>query len=173
MATGNKGGRPKTPTVLKALRGTLQPCRENKLEPKPKAELPKMPRTLKGTDGGSWKKLGKKLEAMRVITGMDEMSFELLCGVYGAYIGARNALWIEDVSRPGKYIYEPMYEVVVTNKDGSTYEYMKTRPEVAIVSDTWRRLEKMLSNFGLTPSSRSKIQTIPDGKDDSNPFDDI
>ena len=173
MATGNAGGRPTKPTALKALQGTLQPCRTNKREPKPKVELARCPHNLKGTDGGAWLKLGKKLELMKVITGMDEMAFELLCGTYAEYIGARGALWVEDVSRPGKYIYDPMYEVSITNKDGSTSEYMKTRPEVAIVSDCWRRLEKMLSNFGLTPSSRSKVQTVGGDDDKTNPFDKI
>lgn len=172
MSVGNAGGRPRKPTALKALTGTLQPCRTNKKEPKPVAELPRMPKTLKGTDAGSWSSLGKKLEAMKVITDMDAMSFELLCGTYAEYIGARNALWVE-IGSTGKYIYEPMYEVSITNKDGSTSEYMKVRPEVAIVSDTWRRLEKMLSNFGLTPASRSKVQTVGGDNKDENPFDKI
>jgi len=173
MSIGNAGGRPRKPTSLKALKGTLQPCRENKKEPKPKVELPEIPETLKGMDGGAWENLGRKLEAMKVISGMDQMAFELLCGVYAEYIGARRPLWVEDVANPGKFIYEPMYEVSITNKDGSTSEYMKARPEVAIVSDAWRRLEKMLSNFGLTPSSRSKIQTIDNNDKNENPFDKI
>ena len=100
MATGNAGGRPRIPTVLKKLRGTLQPCRTNKLEPNPEVQIPEMPETLKGTDAGSWETLGKKLKAMGVITDMDQMAFELLCGVYAEYVALRSVLWVEDVSRP-------------------------------------------------------------------------
>ena len=173
MAIGNAGGRPRKPTALKKLKGTLQPCRTNKLEPNPEVQIPEMPETLKGTDAGSWETLGKKLKAMGVITDLDQMAFELLCGVYAEYVALRSALWVEDVSRPGNYIYEPMYEVSVTNKDGSTNEYMKTRPEVAILSDAWRRLDKMLSNFGLTPSARSKVTMTDGGTKNQTPYDDL
>jgi len=56
---------------------------------------------------------------------------------------------------------------VIIEKKGRVYELLtpggkvfRARPEVALASDAWRRAQRMLVEFGLTPASRSKVSAL-------------
>ncbi len=58
----------------------------------------------------------------------------------------------------------------VVESKGATYEtvtqtgsaIVRQRPEVALAADAWRRTAAMMQQFGLTPSSRTRITvTLP------------
>lgn len=51
----------------------------------------------------------------------------------------------------------PTYET--TTPTGSVM--FRTRPEVALANDAWRRATVMLQQFGLTPASRPKVDARP------------
>ena len=45
-------------------------------------------------------------------------------------------------------------------------------PQVAIASDAWRRSMTMLTQFGLTPASRSKVSALG-GDGEKDPFEEM
>ncbi len=148
-------GRKAVPTHIKLLRGNPGKRALNKREPKPARGVPRMPAHLSRRAKAAWKSIGPALDAMGVLTLADAKALELLCDVYAEYRAARE----------------------VTERDGLTYETFgptgsmtRPRPEVAIASDAWRRMASMLREFGMTPSSRTKVSTA--GADDKpgNPF---
>lgn len=96
---------------------------------------------------------------MGVLTLADGKALELLCDAYAEYREARSVCEREGMT----------YESV--SEHGSMW---RARPEVAIASDAWRRIASMLREFGLTPSSRTKVQTTGEGADKpANPFKEL
>lgn len=90
---------------------------------------------------------------MRILTMADGPALALLCDAYAEYLEARE----KTSGRKGK-----TYET--TTAQGGTM--IRPRPEVAMASDAWRRVQRMLSEFGLTPSSRAKVVVRPKEEED-------
>ena len=55
---------------------------------------------------------------------------------------------------------------------GNWYRSHRPYPQVAIASDAMKRALRMLTEFGLTPASRSKVSALG-GDDNSDPLADI
>lgn len=135
------------PTPLKLLRGTARNDRTNPREPQPKRGAPPIPRGLHRRAAATWKRLAPMLDRSGVLTEADATALELLCDALSDYHQASEVL----------------------RKEGSTYTTTtpagdvmhRPRPEVAQRNDAWQRVAKMLSEFGLTPSSRSKVVADP------------
>jgi len=151
-------GRKPVPTHIKIVRGNPGKRALPATEPRPAAGIPKMPGKLSTRARRAWKSIGPELERMGVLTVADGTALELLCDAYAEWRDAR--------------------DVVI--RDGATYETVskhgtmtRTRPEVAIASDAWRRIAVMLREFGLTPSSRTKVDRVPNDKPEANPFADL
>lgn len=142
--------RPRKPTPLKVLHGTVRPARANPAEPKPAtlSTRARPPEWLGPRAVEAWADLLPVLRKMGVLTTADPMAFALLCDALGEYIEARE--WVQS--------HEDVY--AVTGKDG-VVGYRK-RPEVEIAQDAWRRAKTMLTEFGLTPAARSRVSGIPD-----------
>lgn len=149
-------GRPPKPTALKLLQGTAQPCRTNKNEPQLEPKAPTCPRHIKGKKRWAYRRLIRVIDPMKVMTKADAIALELAAAAY-----AEMVLASEVVEEQG-FTYESEKE------DGGIL--IKTRPEVLIASDAWRRLEKMISHFGISPSSRTRVSVIKQLKE-KDPFD--
>lgn len=149
-------GRKPTPSHLRILKGNPGKRAANRREPKPTKGVPRMPAHLTPKAKSAWKSIGPELARMGVLTLADGPALELLCDAYAEYRAARD----------------------VVRADGATYESVsvhgamtRVRPEVAIAADAWRRVASMLREFGLTPSSRTKVAVAGDGADaPANPF---
>ena len=97
-----------------------------------------------------WKKISVDLDNIGVLTIVDETALEILCETYSEWRAACESL---------KSYGSPTFETVT--KDGSIM--FRNRPEVAVKADTERRMKAMLTEFGLTPASRTKVA----GRDDN------
>lgn len=144
-----------TPTALRVLRGNPGKRPMNKREPKPLRGLPRTPAHLSPRAKAAWKSIGGELDRMGVMTAADATALELLSTAYADYRAAHD----------------------VITKEGQTYESISTygtlrrqRPEVAIASEAWRQIASMLREFGLTPSSRTKVATTGGADESDNPF---
>lgn len=145
-------GRKPKPTALKVLQGNPGKRPLNKREPKPPAGMPKCPTWLDGMARAAWLELAPLLEQTKVVTESDRKALELLCDAYSEYRRTRE----------------------IVRKQGATYEALteggsimiRPRPEVTMAQDAWKRVRAMLQEFGLTPSSRSKIQVVQDAAED-------
>ena len=151
-------GRKPKPSHLKAITGNAGKRAANKREPKPRKGIPPCPGHLSLRAKAAWKRLGPELEAMGVLTVADGMALELLVSAYAEYRDAQDL-----VDREGK-----TYETV--SQSGSVM--VRARPEVAMASDAWRRMRAMLAEFGLTPSSRSRVNAA-DPEREADPFEEL
>jgi P27 family predicted phage terminase small subunit len=146
-------GRKPKPTSLKVLNGNAGKRPLNKNEPKTTPGISRCPSWLSPKAKTAWKEIGGHLKNMNVLNVEDSKALELLCDAYSEWRDAR----------------------AVIQREGSTYETDTengvrhwNRPEVSVANDAWRRVKSMLSEFGLTPSSRSKIQV--NGSEADDPF---
>jgi P27 family predicted phage terminase small subunit len=147
-------GPPRVPTKLKLIRGTYRADRANRAEPQPKPGRPVQPENLSAGANRAWRKFSAMLDEMGVLTRADAMALECLCWAVADLEEARRAL----AARDGlTYMNE-------TTAGGLTY---RAYPELKLIAEDDHRLQGWLSRFGLTPSDRSKISTVP--KDDPDP----
>ena len=149
-------GPPPKPTALKLLQGRAGKRALNKKEPKPKAKRPKVPAHLSPKAKTAFRNVCDLLEDMGVLTIADGLALEMMCDAYSEWRDLRKA--IEK---------EPTYETTSTSGD----KVIKARPEVAMASDAWKRVKSMAAEFGLTASSRTKLQvTEPEEVDPLDAF---
>lgn len=141
-------GRKAQPTKLKLLKGTGRADRINEHEPKtePVTEM-KPPAYLNNTAKIAFRDLVKMVGAdgMNVLADADKTALAMLCDQYSIYRQARKdvkskGLTFETVGRNGKQV--------------------KARPEVQIMNNAWDRVAKMMVEFGLTPSARSRVSEV-------------
>ncbi|TDN38271.1 phage terminase small subunit P27 family [Hymenobacter sp. UV11] len=151
-------GRPRKPTAQKALGGTLQPSRTNPHEPTADVYLPTPPDWLSDRAKQYWGEIGAVLLSMKLTTVADGPALQLLTEALAEWAEAR-----EFVNREGM-----SYEIYT--KQGGVMH--RAYPQVAIASDAWRRASSMLTQFGLTPASRSKVSALG-GEDGKDPFEEM
>jgi P27 family predicted phage terminase small subunit len=138
-------GRPRKPTTLKKLGGTLQPSRENPLEPVPEIALGVPPNWLSATAREYWNDIGGLLLQMKLVSYGDTAALMLLTDVLAEWCAVRKI-----IQKKGR-----TYQIIT--EGGMTF---KARPEVAMEADLWRRAHRMLVEFGLTPAARSKVSAL-------------
>ena len=153
-------GRKPLATEVKKMNGTFikNPKYENKKEPKPKKGWP-TPTELVSADPKAlekWNETCQILEECNVLTTADRDLLELFCINHSQYYAL-----VEKVAKIG-IINE------FVNSRGETV--MKRSPYQAELGKIADRQQKLLTEFGLTPSSRSRIQTVSDS-DAESPFD--
>jgi len=90
-----------------------------------------------------------------VVAEIDTFALQMFSDAWEDYIAAR-----EVIRRDG-----PTY--ATTTNTGDTM--WRPRPELAMMNNAWDRLKKIIPEFGLTPSSRAKI----DAKDEVQDIDDL
>ena len=155
-------GRKRTPTTILDLRGAFRAHperkRKRKREPKAPAGVPPCPKHLRRLARATWNRIGAYLVQLGVMTTVDHHALELLVRAYVDYHRAQSVL----------------------ERCGSTYtirtasgRVIRPRPEVAIAREAWNRTLRALTEFGLTPASRTRLETTdPDAgapTDDDGP----
>lgn len=134
------------PTEIKKQRGTLRSDRVNKNEPTPPLGIPPVPTWLTEEGQKSFIELAKLLHDMSVLTRADELSLTLLCDSFSDYKHAKDV-----INKLG-----PTQDV--TSREGHTKTIQ--RPEVLIANQSFTRVFQLLKEFGLTPSSRAKVNAM-------------
>jgi P27 family predicted phage terminase small subunit len=144
------------PTVLKVLRGTYRASRANVAEPQPQLGAPPKPPRLSPLGAEVWDELARQLKQLKVLTRADGHALELACEALAEWRAA-----LDVVQREGT-----TYKAVT--KSGSV---LLPHPSVRQAADAWRRAQRMLVEFGLTPSSRTRVSVPPDAaRGGQNPF---
>jgi len=151
-------GRKPLATEVKKQKGSfiVQPGRENKLEPKPPKGWPEKTELVLSDPLASqkWDETCQLLEKMMVLSKADRDLLELFCMNYSQYIAL-----LRKVQKSG--IVGEML-----NHRGEVV--LKRSPYQAELSRITDRQAKLLAEFGLTPSSRSRIVTVGDKKPESS-----
>ena len=133
-------GRKPQPTALKVLKGTFDknPQRRNREEPTPPVSRPTCPRHLTRTAKAEWKRMVKELELLGVLTKVERGSLEQYCQTYSEWRHAHKT-----IEEDGRY-----YQ----GQNG-----MIEHPAGRAMRAHAAMLAKYLIEFGMTPSSRTRL----------------
>jgi P27 family predicted phage terminase small subunit len=135
-----RGRKPK-PTALKVLEGNPGNRKLNKNEPKPNALVSPCPDWLEDEAKAEWERTGKVLAQTGVLTEVDTTAFAGYCQAYARWKEAE-----EYLTENGSIVRTP---------NG----YLQQVPQVSIAQTNLKIVLKFCEQFGLTPSSRSRIVT--------------
>lgn len=141
-----KGRRP-TPTSLKIIRGNPGKRSLSKDEPTPQAVCPPPPAVLSATAKKHWKVVAKQLYEADIMTVLDIDALTIYCEAY--------ARWVE----AGKAIQKEGAIITQKNHNGKV-EYLKQNPYLQIQQKAFDQMKAMLVEFGMSPSSRTRVRTV-------------
>jgi len=132
-------GRKPIPTALKILHGNTGHRPLNANEPQPDVEIPDCPDYIQGEARDQWHLIGPPLESAGVLTKLDAVSLAMLANSIARWVRAE-----EMVRKTGE---------VLKSADGGFYQ----NPYLSVSNRAWEQMNKMLVEFGMTPSSRSRV----------------
>lgn len=138
-------GRKPKPTILRLLQGNPGKRELPKNEPKPakpKGSVPKAPRHLTDAAKRQWRVVAKQLAGANILTELDAHALALYCEAYARY---RNAS--EQIEKFGAVVKAPSGFPVQS-------------PFLAIANKALEQMTKLMIEFGMTPSSRTRVHTI-------------
>lgn len=132
-------GRKPKPTALKELEGNPGKRELNTKEPKPDATAPSCPEWLSKEAREEWERICPFLEKAGLLTQVDRAALAGYCQSYANWQNAEKHIAAE----------------------GSTFEtpngYQQQTPWVSIAQTNKKDVLKFCAEFGMTPSSRSRI----------------
>lgn len=133
-------GRPRKPTAVKKLQGTLQKCRTNQNEPKPAGELKRVepPEFLTDTAKEIWR-YALEMAPEGLLTSLDFGIFTEWVVGYDAFV----------------HLSAAMKETGTIQKDADGN--VRVNDILHHITKTASILNKLQNDMGFTPASRSKI----------------
>ena len=136
------GPRP-LPTSIKVLRGTQRADRLNRNEPAVRIAVPPCPRHLSGEAKKEWRRMGKELAVLGLLTTIDRAALALYCQAWGRWVEAEDAL--------------RKYGTMVKSPNG----FPMQSPYLAMANKAMEQLRALLTEFGMSPSSRTRVHAQP------------
>lgn len=135
-----RGRKPK-PTALKELEGFPGKRKPNANEPKPRPGTPPCPQSLSPKARQEWKRITAELRALNLLTQLDRAALAIYCNAWARWVEAE-----EQVAKLG---------AVVKSPSGFPIQ----NPYLAIANAAGEHMRKIMTEFGLTPASRTRIST--------------
>ena len=132
-----KGRKPK-PQAAKDLAGNPGRRKAGKAVAPP-VEVPDCPPHLKGEARAEWKRISTELLQMGVIARIDRSALAMYCMAWSRWVAAEAVLENEGP--------------VLTGAQGGTYQ----NPQLSVANGAMEQMRKILVEFGMTPSSRSRV----------------
>jgi len=146
-------GRKPTPTKLKLLHGNPGRRPLNAREPKPKAGLPPCPSSLKGTARAAWRQIAKMLRDAGIGTALDRHAMILLVDAWVTWDTATTTL-----RQSGLLVKSPS-------------GFPMQSPLLAIANRAHEQIVRLLAEFGMTPSARTRVHVeVPQAPDPLQEF---
>ncbi len=133
------GGRRPKPTAIKRLEGNPGRRRLNRREPKPDPTMPEPPALLEGEARAEWDRMAPLLHKLTLLTKVDGAALALHCLAWERLVIAQAKL-----REHGQVVFSP---------NGCPIQ----SPYLAIVNKASEQVMRALVEFGMTPSSRSRI----------------
>ena len=143
---GRDMGRKPKPTALKLLEGNPGKRELNKHEPKPTDGMPVCPDWLSADAKEEWNRLAAVMKNMGILSEVDQAAFAVYCQTWARWKEAQ-----EHIDREGSTFMTDTGQI-------------KKNPWVAIANEWQGKLMSAASEFGLTPSSRTRIVAANDKK---------
>jgi len=136
-------GRKPKPTALRRAQGNPGHRPLNKNEPQPTG-IPKCPAHLDADAKKEWKRISRELISLGLLTSIDRAALAAYCSCWSRWVNAD-----QQVQKFGAVIKSPKSGFPVQN------------PYVGIANTALNHMRRYLTEFGMTPSSRSRIQVAP------------
>lgn len=153
-------GRKPKPIALRVLEGNPghRPIPADSPEPELPAECPAPPSYLSRMAKIEWRRVAPELYRLGLLKGLDVQPLAIYCQAYADLRKAQEVL-----NRDGlTYIH--------VNKAGE--ENLTVRPEHYIVQACMKQIKVFCTEFGMTPSSRSRL-SLPSEKIDGDGLEDL
>jgi P27 family predicted phage terminase small subunit len=135
-----RGRKPK-PTVLKIREGNPGKRALNDREPTPADGVPDRPEMLIGEAAAEWDRVSQVLAEMGLLTRADRSALAAYCTAYARWLQAE-----EQVAKFGTIVKSP--------EKG----FPMKSPYLTVADQALETMRKFMVEFGLTPSSRSRIR---------------
>jgi P27 family predicted phage terminase small subunit len=143
-----RGRKPK-PTKLKLLEGNPGKRRINTEEPQPPKGTPEPPNFLDEEARAEWFRTATILQEMGLLSLADRSALAAYCTAYSRWVAAE-----AQVKKYGTIVKSP-------NKG-----FPMKSPYLTVADQSLETMRKFMVEFGLTPSSRSRIRTPGSAKAD-------
>ena len=137
-----RGRKPK-PSKLRLLQGNAGKRPINKREPQPAPSVPDPPEHLSELARQEWTRMAGQLATLGLLTDLDRAAFAAYCQTYARWIDAEEA-----IKKTGTIVKAP-----------SNYPILS--PYLSIANRALDQMRAFMTEFGLTPSSRSRIAVGP------------
>lgn len=135
-------GRKPLPTELKLIKGTARKCRVSKLEPRPSPSTPSAPEHVKGYAREEWGRVTDELARLGLLTLVDRAALAAYCVAYSRWRQAEELLESEGL--------------VTSTTNGNVIQ----NPLVGVANKAMELMHKFLTEFGMTPSARSRVRPV-------------
>jgi len=139
------------PTALKIFKNTARKDQLNEFEPAPARDQIQPPDNLSDGALKNWGLVVEQLKSAGIMTNLDNQALGLYCEAYSRWCEANSK-----IAEHGMVIKAPS-------------GYPVQSPYLSISNKAFEQMRAMLSEFGMTPSSRSRIKAEP--KEIVNEFD--
>jgi P27 family predicted phage terminase small subunit len=136
-------GRKPKPTALRRAQGNPGHRPLNNNEPKPTG-IPLCPSHLNEVAKREWRRIAPELIALGLLTKIDRAALAAYCVSYSRWVAAEQSV--------------DKFGTVIKLKNSDT---PLRNPHVTIANAALDQMRKFLVEFGMTPSSRSRIQAAP------------
>lgn len=134
-----KGPRP-MPSALRLLRGDMP---QNSDEPCPEVAIPTCPQHLDEAARTEWERISAELAALGVLTRIDRAALAGYCQAWSRWERAERL--VHDMGE------------VVKSPNG----FPVANPYLAIANKALKQIKEFAVEFGLTPSSRTRVKAKP------------
>jgi P27 family predicted phage terminase small subunit len=145
-------GRKPKPTLLKLLAGNPGKRPLNKNEPQTHCEIPSCPEVLQGVAREEWGRITEELFSMGLIDRVSRAAVAGYCEHYEQWVNAS-----AQVRKFGTVIKSP---------NG----YPVQSPYLGIMNTALSEMRKFMTEFGMTPSSRSRVSSNKDNNAKESPL---
>lgn len=136
-------GRKPTPSAIKRLTGNPGKRFMNPNEPRPIRGTPTCPAHLSPTAKAEWKRLAGQLVALGMLSALDRSALAAYCQTYGRWVEAERKL----AETPA----------LIKLPSG----YVQQNPWLAVSNKQLELMQRLMTEMGLTPVSRSRVNTKP------------
>ena len=147
-----RGRKPK-PSIKSTLEGNPGKRPRNGREPTPSAGIPRCPKHLDDEARAEWFRTSKVLKNMGLLTLADRSALAAYCVAYSRWVEAERM-----VKKFGMVVKTPEKGFPIKS------------PWLSIAEQSLETMRKLMVEFGLTPSSRSRIK-VPEDGDAADEFD--
>ena len=135
-------GPPPTPTHLKVLRGNPGKRPINKKEPKVPRGTPRKPSHISDEASREWRRILPILRRSGILHTLDRACIAGYCQAWGRWVEAE-----EELKTTGAIILSPNGFPVQS-------------PYLAVANRAQRQMRMFMSEMGMTPASRTRVQVI-------------